>query len=105
MRLTRSRRLTRSTHPAIAALSPVELAASGCCAGVDEAREWSGLSCNTLYDLMDAGVLPWRWANKKTRLIPKRALAILLADYFAGPEDAPRTRPGLILSNGTHHEE
>ena len=84
--------MVRSTHPAIAALTEDELLADGCCEGMESAREWSGLSLNTLYDLMEAGVLPYRRPHK-ANLIPRRALRIILRDYFNEPEPEPKAMP------------
>ncbi len=80
-----------STHAAIAALSDAELLRDGALAGVDEAAEWSGFSVRELYDLMNSGALPWVWRGK-VRLIPRRALAVLLAEYWAA-QDEPKAKP------------
>jgi hypothetical protein len=85
--------MARSTHPVIAGWTEEELHAAGCCAGAEEAREWSGLPLNDLYRLMNDGVLPWWWKND-TRMIPKRALALILADMSAAaPEPVAKKRP------------
>lgn len=85
--------MTASTHPLIRKLTPAELTAAGCCYGAEEARDWSGLSKNELYRLMNAGVLPWQM-HKGTRLIPKRALNLILADLFeSGAEPVPGACP------------
>jgi len=85
--------MARSTNPAIAALTDAELVSRGCCAGLEEASEWSGLSANALYDLMNSGELPWR-RRGQARLIPRRALEIILEGVFAGPEQEKQPRPG-----------
>lgn len=92
--------MTRSTHPAVAGIPADELFADGCCEGVEAAREYSGLSLNELYDLMDRRkVIPWMWrdageSRRKVRLIPRRAIAVYLrALYESQPEAEPMARP------------
>lgn len=89
--------MARSTHPVIAGLTEEELHRDGCCAGANEARDFSGLSRTDLYRLMDDGVLPW-WPKGEdanaVRMIPKRALAIILATMSrAAPPAVPRRQP------------
>jgi hypothetical protein len=84
--------MAHSTHPVMAAWTEEELNAEGCCAGAAEARAWSGLPTTELYRLMNDGLLPWWWHNN-VRMIPKRALALILADQCrSAPESVPRPR-------------
>lgn len=88
--------MTPSSHAAIKLLTPAELLADGCCRSVAAASEWSGLSLNTLHDLMGRGVLPWQRAGDRNRLIPRRALVILLEEVFAKPTPEKLPRPGKV---------
>ncbi len=80
-----------SSHPAIAALSDAELLRDGCCIGLVDAEGWSGFSVADLYDFMNSGILPWVWRGK-SRLIPRRALAVLLEEWWHG-QDEPQPKP------------
>lgn len=64
---------------------------------VRQAAAESGLSRNELFDLMDAGVLPWfPHTERRTRLIPWKAVVEYLASLYAesrgaGGADVSRT--------------
>ena len=51
--------------------------------GIGEAEELSHLSRSTLYELMEAGRLPYTKIGRR-RLIPRRALLRLLAEGLRG---------------------
>ncbi len=92
-----------STNPLVAAIPAEELFADGCCEGVEAARDFSGLSCNELYALMDArGVIPWMWRDpadtRRVRLIPRRALSVYLQWlYESQPNPRKQARPGASV--------
>ena len=70
-----------------------ELLKEGCCRGMAEAVDWSGLSEATIRELMRDGKLPWTYEGR-CLLLPRHALRLHLEGLFAEPVPK-RPRPGV----------